>query len=187
MDHALRIEALLFYRAEPVRFQELVTLLKAEQSEVREALASLKVLLMGRGVRLLEVNDSYELVTAPEVSNLIESLRREELNRDLGKAGVETLTIILYRGPVSRAEIDFIRGVNSTFILRNLLVRGLIERRVLEKGGRGAHYVPTPDFLKYLGIVSVEELPEYGTLRSQVTAYEAKAREAVAEVSVGHA
>ncbi len=178
MDRPQLLEALLFYRAEPVRLRELMALLGTNEEETRHALATLKESLGGRGVRLLETNDTFELVTAPEASALIESLRREELTRDLGKAGAETLAIILYRGPVSRAEIDFIRGVNSTFILRNLLIRGLVERRAHEKGGRGTYYGPTAELLKYLGITSIEALPDYVQVREEVANYEAKARDA---------
>ena len=68
------------------------------------------------------------LGTAPQMSATVETLTKEELMKDLGKAGLETISIILYKGPISRAEIDYIRGVQSNFILRNLLVRGLIEK-----------------------------------------------------------
>jgi segregation and condensation protein B len=92
---------------------------------------------------------------------MIEELQKEELSRDLGRAGLETLTIILYKGPISRREIDYIRGVNSGFILRNLLIRGLIERAESQTGERSFSYKPTLALLEYLGISKRDDLPEY--------------------------
>src|SRR3989344_4450492 len=128
MELSANIEALLFFRGEPVSKRELAKSLGVKEKEVAEGLSELKEKLAGRGVALLENGEEVELRTAPEASELIETIRREELSRDLGKAGAETLAIILYRNPVTRADIDYIRGVNSTFILRNLLIRGLVER-----------------------------------------------------------
>jgi segregation and condensation protein B len=85
-------------------------------------------------------------------------------------AGLETLSIVLYLGPVSRSEIDYIRGVNSNFILRNLLMRGLVERIEHETDKRSLKYRPTFELLSFLGIGSVEELPEYETTRAEIEA-----------------
>jgi segregation and condensation protein B len=103
------------------------------------------------------------------------NLQREELSRELGRAGLETLAIILYRGPVSRREIDHIRGVNSSFILRSLLIRGLIERADPSTSstsspqassgqvvaGRSYSYKATLKLLEYLGVTRLEDLPQY--------------------------
>jgi segregation and condensation protein B len=110
-----------------------------------------------------------ELVTAPELDALIESLRRDEMKRDIGKAGAETLAIILYKGPITRAEIDRIRGVNSAFIVRNLLVRGLIAR---EQAGKGNVFSVTPTLLAHLGITSKAELPEYAKILDTLENFE---------------
>jgi segregation and condensation protein B len=75
--------------------------------------------------------------------------------KDLGKAGLETLSIILYQGPISRAEIDYIRGVNSNFILRNLLIRGLIERVENPHDQRSFLYKPTLELISYLGLSKI--------------------------------
>ena len=91
---------------------------------------------------------------------MIEAMIKEEISKDLGKAGLETLATILYRGPISRAEINYIRGVNSNYILRSLQVRGLIEK-VENSPARSTIYQPTFELLSYMGISKVEDLPEY--------------------------
>ena len=112
-----------------------------------------------------------QLVAAPELDELIESLRRDELNRDIGKAGAETLAIILYREPISRAEIDLIRGVNSTFILRNLMVRGLVSREVCPDESRSYRYSITPALLAHLGITKKTDLPDWEAAMMKLDTY----------------
>jgi segregation and condensation protein B len=136
-------------------------MLKQTPDEVREALHQLKDSLSLRGIRLLVANDEYSLVTAPEASELISEIIKEELSKDLSKSAVETLSIILYKGKVTRSDIDYIRGVNSTFILRNLLIRGLVEKTDNPNDQRSFLYQPTADLLKLLGITSLQDLPKY--------------------------
>src|SRR3989338_3159115 len=101
MELSLKIEALLFFRGKPISREELIRVVEASPAKVEEALASLRVALLGRGVQLVETPETLVLATAPEASSFIEKIRREELQRDLGRAGAETLAIILYRGPSS--------------------------------------------------------------------------------------
>jgi segregation and condensation protein B len=95
------------------------------------------------------------------VSDVITKLRKQELEGSLGKAALETLSIVLYRGPISRTDIDYIRGVNSQFILRRLSIRGLIEKKQTESTRGGHLYTPTIELLTHLGITDVQNLPEY--------------------------
>ena len=127
--------------------------------------------LSGHGLVLLEKDDSVMLGTAPEASPLIETLIKEELSRDLGKAGLETLAIVLYEGPLTRADIDYVRGVNSSFILRHLLVRGLVERLPKPGDARTFLYGPTFQLLQYLGATKVENLTEYAKIRQELSAF----------------
>jgi len=143
----------------------------ASEKEVVEALLELKTLLKGRGVQLMENGSEVLLATAPEMSELIENIRKEELTRDLGRAGAETLAIVLYQGASTRADIDYIRGVNSTFILRNLLIRGLLERISNPKDQRSFVYKPTFDLLAHLGVRTIEELPDYQAVRTELTSF----------------
>ncbi len=172
METKSKIEAVLFYRGEPMRLSELSKLLSLSEEEIKKALSELSSDLKDRGVCAVMLNEYAEMRVAPEASALIQESRKEELSRDLGKAGSETLSILLYRGPSTRAEIDFIRGVNSTFILRNLLIRGLVERTQGQQGGRGYLYKPTVDLLSHLGITKIEELPEYKKIREELSVFE---------------
>ncbi len=127
------IEALLFYKAEPVSFKKLAEMLKVEEVAIEPAINVLAQQLQNRGLSLIIKDASVALVTNPLVSEGIKQLQKEELSKNLSKAALETLTIVLYRGPIRRSEIDHIRGVNSQFSIRLLLVRGLIEKSLIQK------------------------------------------------------
>lgn len=165
-----QIEAVLFYKAEPLSVKRLAQIFKKDEKEIKNALDELREELKsrGRGLSLVEWEDEITLGTSKEVSSLIETLTKEELVKDLGKAGLETLSIILYQGPLSRAEIDYIRGVNSNFILRNLLIRGLIERVDNPKDQRSFHYKPTLELISYLGLSKITDLPDYEMVRVDI-------------------
>jgi segregation and condensation protein B len=176
MNLSAKIEAILFWKAEPVSIKKLASLLSTDQARVSEAdikagLVELEKALTGRGVTLVQTDEDVMLGTAKELSPLIEQLTKDELTRDLGKAGLETLSIVLYQGPISRADIDYIRGVNSQFILRALLICGLVERIDNPKDARSYLYKTTLDLLSHLGISQVSELPEYDQVRKDIEAF----------------
>src|SRR3989338_6453172 len=161
MNLEQKIEAILFWKGEPISRKKLTEILKLEETEINDGIEKLKENLKDRGIVLLETEKEITRGTASELSSLIENLQKEELNKDLSKASLETLSIILYKNGVSRAEIDYIRGVNSSFTLRALSIRGLVERIPDPKDQRRFIYRPSFDLLSFLGIKSVEELPEY--------------------------
>ncbi len=163
-----QIEALLFWKAEPLSIKKIAELLKKTEIDVKNAIISLCESLKGRGLTLVQYENEISLGTAREVSVLIESLTKDELARDLGKAGLETLSIILYQGPLPRAEIDYIRGVNSQFILRNLLVRGLIERIDNPKDQRSFLYKSSFELISYLGLSKISELPDFENVKKDI-------------------
>lgn len=171
MELQQKIEAILFWKAEPVSIKKLASLLNADAKAVREGIISLENSLKGRGLTLVQTDEEVMLGTAKELSPLIEQLTKDELTRDLGKAGLETLSIILYQGPLSRADIDYIRGVNSQFILRTLLIRGLVERVDNPKDARSYLYKTTLQLLSHLGVSKIENLPEYEQVRKDIEAY----------------
>ncbi|MEZ4195551.1 MAG: SMC-Scp complex subunit ScpB [Candidatus Paceibacterota bacterium] len=157
------IEGLLFYKSAPQKKRTIIKLFEITEAELSEAVSLLKERLSKGAIRLVETADEIQLVTAPELAPVIEAMRKNELRADIGKAGAETLAIILYREPVSRAEIDRIRGVNSSFILRNLQVRGLVESRSSGKGS-GYEYVITSELLTHLGVTHKHELPDFARI-----------------------
>lgn len=174
-----KIEAILFFKGEPVSFKKLEDILGVSKEEINEAISNLKKILENRGVALIEkVNSSLDsshdedrefmLGTAPELSRLIEHLQKEELNKELSKASLETLSIVLYKNGASRAEIDYIRGVNSSFTLRILSIRGLVEKTIDSKDNRRYIYRPSFELLSFMGVKSVEELPDWEEVNSSI-------------------
>lgn len=182
MTLAAQLEAILFFKAEPLTVQELATVLEKTSEEVNAALTELDEQLSGRGVVLVRNGDEVMLETAPEAAELVKALVKESLSRELGKAGLEVLSLVLYRGPVSKHDIDYVRGVNSSFILRNLMVRGLVERVEAAGKQRGFLYKPTFDLLSHLGIKTVHDLPEYDEVQAEL----GKVAEALAEKTTEH-
>ena len=168
MDLEKRIEAILFWRGEPISIKRLAEILKVKEAELKDAIFNLKRSLEGRGIVLQETEGEVTLGTAPEASRLIEDLQKEELSKELSKASLEALSIVLYKNGATRAEIDYIRGVNSTFTLRALSVRGLVERTLDPKDARRYLYRPSFELLSYLGIKSIEELPDYGEINKTI-------------------
>jgi segregation and condensation protein B len=167
-----QIEAILFYKNGPVSIKELSKLLEKDEGEIKTGIQNLKEKLEDRGLSLVENGELLSLVTSKENSELIEKITKDELSKDIGKAGLETLSIILYKGEVSRREIDYIRGVNSNFILRNLLTRGLIERIENEKDGRTYLYKATLELLALLGVKSTEDLPQFKEITDEIKTVE---------------
>lgn len=171
MSPDIAIEGLLFYKSTTLKKQAIMSTLGLSPEVFNEALNHLRERLTLGALRLVETDTEVGLMTAPELAPLIETARKEELRGDIGKAGIETLAIILYREPVTRAEIDRIRGVNSSFSLRTLLMRGLIERK---QGGGGAHvFYTTPTLLAHLGVSHKHELPNFSTIMTALEQFEA--------------
>ncbi len=171
-DLSRKIEAVLFFKNEPVKKTWLEKTLKKNADEIDTGISELKVALSGRGIILVELNDSVALRTALKYSDILLELRKEELSKDIGKAGLETLSIIAYQSPITRAGIDYIRGVNSTFIIRNLMVRGLIEKMPNPEDARSFLYRPTFSLLSLLGISNINELPEYDDVQKEIRAFD---------------
>ncbi len=164
----IEIEAVLFYKSEPVSVTDLCGILSVEKEQVVQALKTLGEELSGRGIVLVVNADEYSLATSPEVSQIIEKIVADELNRDLSQASLEVLSIIAYKGLVTRREIEYIRGVNSSYSLRALLVRGLIEKETSRLDERVFLYKPTTDLLHHLGVASLEELPEWKSVQVEL-------------------
>ncbi len=166
LDISAQIEALLFFKGEPVKIGFLANTLKITEDEAWSGIQILEDKLSLRGIVLIRNDNEVMLSTASAMGSTIEALLKEEISKDLGKAGLETLAIVLYRSPVARSEINYIRGVNSNYILRSLLVRGLIEK--VESSARSTIYRPTFELLSYMGVSNVEDLPEYDNANKAV-------------------
>lgn len=156
-----KIEALLFFKGEPISMREIAKYLKVIEGAVKESLEVLGEKLGGRGLSLVHKDNKVMLGTNKEMGPLLESMRKEELQKELSKASLETLSIVLYKDGITRSEIDYIRGVNSSFILRSLLIRGLVERKTHTTDSRKYIYKPTFELLSFLGLSKIADLPEY--------------------------
>jgi segregation and condensation protein B len=170
MNLEQKLEAILFFKGESISIKKLSSILEISEEEIKEAIQNLKNNLENRGIVLLEKENEISLGTNPEISTLIENLQKEELNKELSKSSLETLSIILYKNGVSRSEIDYIRGVNSSFILRALSVRGLIEKSLDPKDTRKIIYKPSFELLSFMGVKNVEELPDYEKVNTSISA-----------------
>lgn len=165
-----KIEALLFVHGEPMKTSRLAELTGASIEEVDAGLAALSEKLNSpdMGLALMVSEGKAMLVTKPELAEQVKVLTTEELDSELSPASLETLSLIAYLGPVTRAEIEFIRGVNSSFILRNLMVRGLVAKEADKDRPGGFVYRATFDFLRHVGASSQEELPEFAKYRDLI-------------------
>lgn len=168
------IEALLFAFG-PMTRAALAKKLAVSEEEVAQAVAGLTARLTF-GIALVDDGHMLELRTAPAAAALIEQVQKDENSRDIGKAGLEALAAILYRGPLTRAEIDFIRGVNSSQTLRTLTQRGLVRRVENPKDERSFLYEPTTELLAYLGLAARSHVPEYESVRTKLEELEAAYR-----------
>lgn len=169
-----KIESLLFWKGEPVTVKELAKMLSVDEGAIQDGLKELEEKLVegeGRGISLVREGDTVLLTTHTSVANIITELNKEELTKDLSKAALETLSIILYRGPMKRSQIDYIRGVNSQFILRILSVRGLIERQTSPTDERAYTYSPSLDLLQLLGVSKKEDLPDYQSVNDDIEGF----------------
>ncbi len=160
------IESILFSIGEPISIERLAKTLGKDKDSIKNTVQELEkdYETENRGLRILIKNEEIQLSSAPENSLYIEKLIKDELQEELTPASLETLAIIAYKGPLTRAEIEEVRGVNSSFILRNLLIRGLVERKGHPEDARAYIYEISFNFLRKLGLKSVEELPDYKKL-----------------------
>lgn len=154
------LEALLFVATEPVSPAQLAAVLDIPVAEVECGLSTLESQYAQRGIRLQRHQGRVQLTTAPEAAPIVERFLGLEAESHLSRAALETLAIIAYQQPVTRPEIDAIRGVNSDGVLKSLLSKGLIqEAGRAERPGRPFLYQTTPEFLAYFGLSSLSELP----------------------------
>jgi segregation and condensation protein B len=159
------VESLLFVADRPVRVHELAAAIEANTDEVESALQSLSSEYQARGIRLQRKGDEIQMVSAPEAGPHIERFLGLEISGRLSVAALETLSIVAYRQPVTRAQIDAIRGVQSDGVLRSLVRRGLIEQiGRAPTVGRPNLYGTTFEFLQQFGLQGLSELPDWERL-----------------------
>lgn len=157
------LEALLFIHGEPLSYKKIQSVLGIEKEELETIIEKLKQDLEAdnRGLQLVFDREKIQLATKPEFNDILESFMKEEISEDLSAASLEALSIIAYLGPISRARLEYLRGVNSIVILRSLMIRGLIERFPDPEHPASFLYRGTFDLMKHLGIKENGELPDF--------------------------
>jgi len=154
------LESLLFVADEPIQMDRLVALLETSLDEIEEALSELAQEYAQRGVRLQRKAEWVQMVTAPEAAAVVRRFLGLEASSKLSPAALETLAIVAYRQPITRAQVESIRGVNSDSVLRTLINHGLVEEQGrLERAGRPIVFGVTFEFLQQFGIASLNQLP----------------------------
>jgi segregation and condensation protein B len=175
-----KIESLLFIASKPLSSGKIADLIKEDKNKTKEAIDKLIQEYKERsgGIVIVKNLMSYQMMTSPENSQVVKDFSKSEFSGELTQPALETLTIIAYRGPIARPELEQIRGVNCGLIIKNLTIRGLIEidkgkniKKVYEGNSKNLideelYYNVTIDFLKFLGISSIDELPDYKNLNS---------------------
>jgi segregation and condensation protein B len=156
------LESLFFVASRPLTLKELSDFSKKDIKDVEKAVSDLasEYTERDRGLRIIENNKKYQMASAPDNAKLIQEFLQTEISGELTPASLETLTIIAYRGPIKKSELEKIRGINCSLILRNLLIKGLIEE--VDSGDESdKEYNPSLEFIKFLGVNSLKDLPDY--------------------------
>ena len=156
------IEALLFMATDPIAVKEIEEVLEASKSQIKELLEQIQqeYAVDDKGIELIEVGSGYQLQTKADYRSLVKEFHQPEENTSLTQAALETLAIIAYKQPVTRPEVEAVRGVNVEKALKTLQKRGLVEKKgQKETIGCPNLYGTTDQFLDYMGLSSLEELP----------------------------
>ena len=171
------LEALLFVHGEPVSYKKIETVLgfaKGEGETVATELAKRCADDPTSGLAIILDREKAQIATKPTWSKLLEDFVKEEITEELTPASLEALSLITYLGPISRAKLEYLRGVNSIVILRSLMIRGLIERFPDPEHPSGFLYRPTFELMKHLGISAEKELPDYDKFRDLLKIFESE-------------
>jgi len=162
------LEALLFIHGEPLATKKIGELLNLPPEVAQGAVDSLGERLNSeeRGLRLILNGERVQLATKPAFNPILKSFVKAELAEELTLASLETLSLIAYLGPIARAELEYIRGVNSAFILRSLMLRGLVERIPHPNQANNYMYQASFELIKHLGVGRLEDLPDYTKFNS---------------------
>lgn len=179
------LEALLFIHGEPITYKKAAAVLGVSKEGVEKLADELKQRLAepGRGLELISDREKVQLATKPEWNIILESFIKEELTEDLTPASLETLSIVAYLGPISRTRIEYLRGVNSSVIIRSLMIRGLIERFADPEHPAGFLYRLTFDAIKHLGVQQKEDLPDFVKFQELLKVFDPSSGEAVEDKS----
>ena len=160
------LEAVLFMYGTPVKISRLAEIIGLTEDAIKELATNLESSYRDReaGLHVLILEDQLQLTTNSAQSEVISAFTKAELEGELSQAALEVLAIIAYRGPIAKPDIEAIRGVNCSFTLRNLLLRGLAQQKPHPTDKRTQLYSIAPKFMRTLGLSSASELPHFAEL-----------------------
>lgn len=173
-----KIEAILFLTGEPVKIGFLAKNLNENNENILAAILDLEKRLENRGICLIRKDDKVMLATSPFASDITKKIIKEKYEEELTKPMLETLAIILYNGGMKKTDIDYVRGVNSVFTLRNLLIRGLVEKKEIDNKS-GFAYNPSLELIRFLGLKNLEELPQKNDFKQKIEKFLSERLESV--------
>jgi segregation and condensation protein B len=168
------LEALLFIHGEPLTSKKIQSVLEISKEDAETTVEALHARLNEdyRGLALMKDGDKIQLVTKPQFGKILEKFVKDELSEELSPASLETLAAIIYFAPISRSRLEYLRGVNSSFILRSLLLRGLVERFSDPDRPNQYLYQPTFELLKHTGLSKREDMPDFEKFQVLMKAFE---------------
>lgn len=163
MDKKYILENLLFISGHPVGLKKISEIMEISENEAMEIAKILngEYESQNRGFRLVFSENKIQLISSPDSLEMAAKMVKSDFEEELSPAALETLAIIAYQGPIGRIAIENLRGVNCSFILQNLAIRGLIEKKNNPQDGRSYIYSVSFDFLRHIGVSRIEDLPNY--------------------------
>ena len=160
-----KLQAVLFTSGAPVTKKRLMSVLPCRGDELEQLLKELRSTLQNSGLDIIDDGTKVALATSPDMREYITQLQQEDRTAPLSQASQETLAIIVYGGPIAKTDLDFLRGVNTQYTVRRLMIRALIQESKVEKGRM---FTVTVDLLRHLGVRTITELPEYESIRKSI-------------------
>lgn len=169
MDNKTKqLQALLYSHGGEMQKKTLSTALKISEDELEMVIKMLIQETNGQGLIIIHTETTASMRTAPECQDCVRDSQKVHTKNDIGTAGLEVLSIILYNDSASRSEIDYIRGVNSSNTIRHLVIRGLLEKKTQKESPHQVRYSITPELLAHLGITEVGALPDYNAKKDEI-------------------
>lgn len=157
------IISLLFVNGDPLTAKRIAEILEEKESDIKTNLDELVQRQPINGLKILGLENKYQLVSDPDNALVVKKIKKNAEEETLGPGSLEVLSVVIYQGPITKGEIELIRGINSSQALRNLMIKGLVEEK--EMGGV-VKYAPTINLLRALGVVKIEDTPDYEAIRN---------------------
>lgn len=165
MSNKSKIESVLFVASKPLLIKKIAAVLKIGHEEALESLRDLQTKYNhpDSGIAILQNGEEWQMVASADNKEVSENFLKSEVSGELTRPQLETLTVVSYCGPITKPELDQIRGVNCSLILRNLMLRGLVKENE-DSAGLLPAYEVTMDYVRHLGLNSLSDLPNYAEL-----------------------